>query len=84
MLFIDIFRVVFGYIQWKVIAAFAPYLTYEFQEARKDLEIALYGTHIEWPRWKTCVTQTDNAIGFAMGSLFVKKRFPNKSKQVVS
>ena len=64
--------------------SFVSYLTEEFVNAGKDLEVALYGTHLKSPRWQTCVRSTDAAIGFAMGALFVKDRFPGNSKKVVS
>ena len=73
-----------AFCQWKLISSLVPYLSDEFLDARKDLDIALYGTHIKLPRWQRCVKMTDSAIGFAIGALFVKEKFPGKSKQVVS
>lgn len=36
------------------------------------------------PRWQTCISNTDDALGFALGSLFVKATFDRKSKKIVS
>ena len=68
---------------WRIISAYVPYLSDEFRAAEKDLDIAIYGTFVQQERWKTCVRMTDSVIGFATGSLFVKKRFPGESKKKV-
>lgn len=36
------------------------------------------------PRWKLCVSDTDSALGFAIGAMFVKDTFAEDSKAVVS
>lgn len=36
------------------------------------------------PRWKLCVSDTDSALGFAVGAMFVKDTFAEDSKAVVS
>lgn len=36
------------------------------------------------PRWKLCVSDTDSALGFALGAMFVKATFPEDSKAIVS
>lgn len=36
------------------------------------------------PRWQTCISNTDDALGFALGSLFVKATFDRQSKEIVS
>lgn len=36
------------------------------------------------PRWKVCVSDTDSALGFALGALFVKATFAHDSKAIVS
>lgn len=36
------------------------------------------------PRWQTCIENTDDTLGFALGSLFVKATFDKKSKDIVS
>lgn len=36
------------------------------------------------PRWKLCVSDTDSALGFALGALFVKATFAEDSKAFVS
>lgn len=35
------------------------------------------------PRWKFCISDTDNNLGFALGAMFVKATFAEDSKQVV-
>lgn len=36
------------------------------------------------PRWKLCVSDTDSALGFALGAMFVKDTFAEDSKAMVS
>lgn len=36
------------------------------------------------PRWKLCVSDTDSALGFALGAMFVKDTFAEDSKAIVS
>lgn len=36
------------------------------------------------PRWKLCVSDTDSALGFALGAMFVKATFAEDSKAIVS
>lgn len=36
------------------------------------------------PRWKLCVSDTDSALGFAVGAMFVKETFAEDSKAAVS
>lgn len=36
------------------------------------------------PRWKLCVSDTDSALGFAIGAMFVKDTFAEDSKALVS
>ena len=33
------------------------------------------------PRWKRCVTATDNAMGMALGRIYVKEHFPPEAKR---
>lgn len=36
------------------------------------------------PRWKFCVSDTENNLGFALGPMFVKATFAEDSKSIVS
>lgn len=36
------------------------------------------------PRWKVCVSDTDSALGFAVGAMFVKDTFAEDNKAIVS
>lgn len=36
------------------------------------------------PRWQTCIGNTDDTLGFALGALFVKATFDKQSKEIVS
>ncbi|KTG46058.1 hypothetical protein cypCar_00047592, partial [Cyprinus carpio] len=34
------------------------------------------------PRWQTCIGNTDDTLGFALGALFVKATFDKQSKEI--
>lgn len=61
-----------------------------FQRGRK-IQGELVAQHV-WccflqsctPRWKLCVSDTDSALGFALGAMFVKDTFAEDSKAIVS
>eukprot|EP00794_Sanderia_malayensis_P015171 gene15171-16730_t len=71
----------FLYLHWKLFSSFVEYLSDDFRNAQKGLQIALFGTSIDQERWKTCVHQTDNSIGFALGAMFIKEAFSAGSKK---
>ncbi len=64
-------------------ANFVGYLSDEFHDAQKDLEIALFGASLQQERWRTCIAQTDGSIGFALGAMFVNESFSTESKTQV-
>ena len=35
-------------------------------------------------KWRTCISDTDSTIGFALGAMFVKEAFRGESKNTVS
>jgi len=69
------------YLKWQLLSAAAPYLSKPFVDEDFDFnERALQGTQQILPRWKRCVSATDQAIGFALGRLYVAEYFPPESK----
>ncbi|KAM5154526.1 endothelin-converting enzyme 2 isoform 3-T3 [Callospermophilus lateralis] len=57
------------------------------QDQRRDEEKIYHKMSISelqscTPRWQTCISNTDDALGFALGSLFVKATFDRQSKEI--
>ena len=66
-----------------ILKAYSSFLTEDIIALRKNLTIASRGTYKKLERWERCVSVTDGAVGFALGSLFVKKSFKDDSHDVV-
>nr|WP_315256619.1 M13-type metalloendopeptidase [uncultured Duganella sp.] len=70
-----------AYFQWQVLHANAPYLSKDFvQENFAFYGKVLSGTDEQQPRWKRGVNATDNALGEALGKLYVEQHFPPERK----
>ena len=72
-----------AYLRWQLADNLAAYLPERFVQA--DFEFfgkRLQGQQEIQPRWKRCVSMTENALGEAVGKLYVEKRFAGDSKQV--
>jgi putative endopeptidase len=70
------------YLRWQLLHAAAPSLPKSFV----DENFAFYGKTLSGtpelqPRWKRCVTATDEAIGMALGKIYVKEHFPPEAKR---
>ncbi len=71
-----------AYLRWRLLAAAAPTLTKAFVD--EDFAFngkTLAGTPEIQPRWKRCVASTDNAMGMALGRVYVKEYFPPEAKK---
>lgn len=55
-------------------------LDHRFLEAKQRFYYVLFGREKQPPRWQFCVSQVNSNMGMALGSLFVKKFFDQKSK----
>jgi putative endopeptidase len=72
-----------AYLTWHVVHAAADRLSKAFV----DEDFAFYGKTLSGqqqlePRWKRCVDATENALGEAVGKVYVEDNFPGTSKQV--
>jgi putative endopeptidase len=70
------------YLRWHLVNAIAPALPKKFV----DEDFAFKGTTLAGipeiqPRWKRCVNATDDAMGMALGRLYVKEHFPPEAKK---
>jgi putative endopeptidase len=69
------------YLRWRLLDTAASSLSSAFVNEDFDFnQRILEGTEQIQPRWKRCVRATDNALGFALGKLYVAERFPPESK----
>ncbi|GAB1300119.1 Endothelin-converting enzyme 2 [Apodemus speciosus] len=73
-----------NYLIWNLVQKTTSSLDQRFETAQEKLLETLYGTKKSCtPRWQTCISNTDDALGFALGSLFVKATFDRQSKEIV-
>ncbi len=70
------------YLRYKLIDAYAPYLSSRFVNLNFEFNgRVLSGTSEIEPRWKRGVAAVDNAIGELTGKVYVAKYFPPQAKQ---
>lgn len=71
-----------AYLRWQLVKDAAPYLSKEFvDENFKFFGTTLTGVKELKPRWKRVMSATDNALGEALGKIYVAEYFPPESKQ---
>ncbi|KAJ8391177.1 hypothetical protein AAFF_G00096060 [Aldrovandia affinis] len=72
-----------NYMIMKVVRKMVSILDQRFQDVEQRFFEVMYGTKKSCtPRWKLCVSDTDSALGFALGALFVKATFAENSKAI--
>jgi putative endopeptidase len=71
------------YLRWHLIQTFAPYLSAPFVNESFTMTTAITGTKKLLPRWQRVVAVEDDALGFAVGKLFVAQTFSPASKVAV-
>ncbi|KAK1162393.1 endothelin-converting enzyme 2-like isoform X1, partial [Acipenser oxyrinchus oxyrinchus] len=72
-----------NYMIWNLVQKTASSLDQRFENAQDKLLESLYGTKKSCtPRWQTCIGNTDDTLGFALGALFVKATFDKHSKEI--
>jgi len=70
-----------AYLRWHLINATAPYLSTDFVNEEFDFnDRILRGTQQIKPRWKRVIISEDDAIGEALGKLYVGFYFPPEAK----
>ncbi len=69
------------YLRWQLLHATAPYLGKVFVDENFNFfGKSLTGAKEDRPRWKKVLNATDEALGEALGHLYVEKNFPPESK----
>ena len=72
-----------AYLRWHTTNGFSDLLSSEFVEASFQFYGArLLGQEELQPRWKRCVSATENAIGEVIGKVYIQRRFAGRSKDV--
>ncbi len=70
------------YLRWHIINTTADDLAKPFDDENFNFKgRILTGATEQLPRWKRCVAATDNALGEALGEVWVKRAFPPEAKQ---
>jgi putative endopeptidase len=70
-----------AFLRFHYIEASSPYLSKAFADEHFDFhERTLSGTPQQTPRWKLAVGETNDALGEAVGQLYVAKYFPASEK----
>ncbi|XP_054008314.1 endothelin-converting enzyme homolog isoform X3 [Hylaeus anthracinus] len=69
-----------NYLVWQTVRPLTGCLSKPFRDAYKGLRKALIGSEGREEQWRYCVSDTDNAMGFAIGAMFVRDVFHGRSK----
>ncbi|MBL7767023.1 MAG: M13 family metallopeptidase [Chitinophagaceae bacterium] len=71
-----------AYLNWQLVTSFAPYLSSRFDQEHFNFYSAIMrGSKEQRPRWKRVLDAQESALGDALGQLFVKTYFPEKTKK---
>ncbi|XP_045154875.1 endothelin-converting enzyme 1 [Echinops telfairi] len=74
-----------NYMIWNLVRKTSSFLDQRFQDADEKFMEVMYGTKKTClPRWKFCVSDTENNLGFALGPMFIKATFAEDSKNIAS
>jgi putative endopeptidase len=69
------------YLRWQLIDAYAPYLSAAIVNEDFHMRSVLTGAQELQPRWRRVLTAEDEALGFALGEMYVAQNFPPAAKQ---
>lgn len=71
------------YLRWHLLDSFAPYLSQSFEREDFKMKAELTGVKEQLPRWKRVTGVENQALGFAIGKLYVEQVFQATSKKAV-
>jgi putative endopeptidase len=69
------------YLRWQITDAYAPYLSNAFVDETFRMTQVLTGAEQLQPRWLRVLRAEDDALGFAIGELYVRQKFPPAAKR---
>jgi putative endopeptidase len=70
-----------AYLRWQLIDSYAPYLSAPFVNEDFHMRKVLTGAEELQARWLRVLTAEDDALGFAIGELYVARKFPPTARQ---
>ncbi|XP_042336186.1 endothelin-converting enzyme 1 isoform X2 [Sceloporus undulatus] len=74
-------RILHNYVVWQLVRKGAALLDERFQDAEEKFLEVMYGSKKTClPRWKYCISDIDNNLGFALGAMFVRATYAEDSK----
>jgi len=71
---------VHNYLAWHTVRSYLSCLPKSFREAGKILRKSLMGSEGNEETWRSCVTDTNNVLGYAVGAMFIRQNFHGESK----
>uniref|UniRef100_A0A0K2UQD6 Uncharacterized protein n=1 Tax=Lepeophtheirus salmonis TaxID=72036 RepID=A0A0K2UQD6_LEPSM len=71
-----------NYMIWQAIRDMKNTLSKSYRDTDLILQKAMFGKEGHEERWRSCITDTDAVIGYALGAMFVRKVFQGQSKTV--
>lgn len=72
---------IMDYLRWRVLSSLSNHLGRGYVDAGFAFSKEVFGVQRMPPRWKTCVSRTDDALGFVLGKLFVQQTFGGNSRK---
>jgi len=71
------------YLRWQLIGTFAPYLSDPFVKETFAFTATLTGVKKITPRWQRVLNAEEDALGYAIGELYVQHYFTEDSKKQI-
>jgi putative endopeptidase len=72
------------YLRWQLVQSYAPYLSQPFVDEDFRMSSVLSGEQQQKPRWQRVLRAEDDALGFAIGKVYVDQKFPPSYKQAAT
>ncbi len=69
-----------AYLRWRLASRMSPYLSSDFVNTNFAFNSTLTGARVMQPRWRRCLTSSDNVLGDALGREYVKVAFTPEAK----
>ncbi len=73
-----------SYLRWQLIDAYAPFLSSAFVDEDFRMRKVLTGAQELQPRWLRVLDAEDEALGFAIGELYVARKFSADAKRAAT
>jgi putative endopeptidase len=73
-----------AYLRWQLIDSYAAYLSPAFVDEDFHMQSVLTGAQELQARWLRVLTAEDEALGFAIGEIYVARNFPPAAKQAAT